>query len=125
ILEQLKKLGCSADWTRTTFTMDEHYYQSVMKVFVDLYQKGWIYRGVRMIHWDVKAKTALSDEEVIYREVNSKLYYVRYTVLEESNIALHGLSNPPLGDGGITIATVRPETILGDTAICVNPKDER
>ena len=81
ILEQLKKLGCSADWDRTTFTMDEHYSKSVIKVFVDLYNKGWIYRGERMIHWDVKAKTALSDEEVIYKEVNSKLYYVRYTVL--------------------------------------------
>ncbi len=125
ILEQLKKIGCSADWDRTTFTMDEHYSGSVIKVFNDLYNKGWIYRGERMIHWDVKAKTALSDEEVIYKEVNSKLYYVRYTVLEESNIALHGLSKPPLGAGGITIATVRPETILGDTAICVNPKDER
>jgi valyl-tRNA synthetase len=123
ILEQLKKLGCSADWNRTTFTMDDHYYRSVMKVFVDLYRKGWIYRGERMIHWDVKAKTALSDEEVIYREVQSKLYYVRYTVLEETNIGLHDIS--PSASRKITIATVRPETILGDTAICVNPKDER
>ncbi len=121
ILEQLKKIGCSADWNRTTFTMDEHYSKSVIKVFVDLYNKGWIYRGERMIHWDVKAKTALSDEEVIYKEVNSKLYYVRYTVLPETNIGLHDLSI----DNYITIATVRPETILGDTAICVNPKDER
>lgn len=125
ILEQLKKIGCSADWNRTTFTMDDHYYKTVIKVFVDLYNKGLIYRGERMINWDVKAKTALSDEEVIYKEVNSKLYYVRYDVVEESNVALHGLSNTPLGDGGIVIATVRPETILGDTAICVNPKDER
>lgn len=121
ILEQLKKLGCSCDWNRTTFTMDEHYYKSVIKVFVDLYNKGWIYRGERMIHWDVKAKTALSDEEVIYKEVNSKLYYVRYTVLPETNIGLHDFSS----DNSIVIATVRPETILGDTAICVNPKDER
>ena len=121
ILEQLKKIGCSADWKRTTFTMDEHYSKSVIKVFVDLYNKGWIYRGERMIHWDVKAKTALSDEEVIYREVNSKLYFVRYIVLPETNIDLHDLS----ADNSITIATVRPETILGDTAICVNPKDER
>jgi valyl-tRNA synthetase len=123
ILDQLKKLGCSLDWKRTTFTMDEHYYQSVMKVFVDLYNKGWIYRGQRMIHWDVKAKTALSDEEVIYKEVNSKLYFVRYKVLEEMSIGLHDYS--PVSTGGIVIATVRPETILGDTAICVNPKDER
>ncbi len=121
ILEQLKKIGCSADWERTTFTMDEHYYKSVIKVFVDLYKKGWIYRGERMIHWDVKAKTALSDEEVIYKEVNSKLYYVRYTVLHESGIGLYDIST----DNFITIATVRPETILGDTAIAVNPKDER
>ncbi|MFT4155602.1 valine--tRNA ligase [Parafilimonas sp.] len=125
ILQQLRKLGCSADWDRTTFTMDDHYYKTVIKVFVDLYNKGLIYRGQRMINWDVKAKTALSDEEVIYRETNSKLYYVRYTVVEESNVALHELSGPPSGDGGIVIATVRPETILGDTAICVNPKDAR
>ena len=112
ILQQLKKLGCSCDWDRTAFTMDPDYYQSVIKVFVDLYNKGYIYRGKRMINWDVKAKTALSDEEVFFKEVQSKLYYVRYkldTATEEY----------------ITIATVRPETILGDTAICVNPKDER
>src|SRR6478609_8515702 len=121
ILQQLRKLGCSADWDRTTFTMDEHYYKTVIKVFIDLYKKGLIYRGERMIHWDVKAKTALSDEEVIYREVNSKLYYVKYTVLHESGIGLHDFST----EHSITIATVRPETILGDTAICVNPKDER
>ena len=125
ILQQLRKLGCSADWERTTFTMDDHYSESVIKVFVDLYEKGWIYRGERMIHWDVKAKTALSDEEVIYKEVNSKLYYVRYTVLEETNIGLHGLGAVSTGVKNIVIATVRPETILGDTAICVNPKDER
>jgi len=124
ILQQLRKLGCSADWDRTTFTMDEHYYKTVIKVFIDLYKKGLIYRGERMIHWDVKAKTALSDEEVIYRETNSKLYYVKYTVLEESNIALHGLGEIS-SVRSITIATVRPETILGDSAICVNPKDER
>src|SRR6476661_4949568 len=111
ILEQLKKLGCSADWDRTSFTMDDHYYKSVIRVFVDLYNKGLIYRGERMIHWDVKAKTALSDEEVIYKEIKSKLYYVRYTILEESNIALHELSNSPVGVGSITIATSRPETI--------------
>src|SRR5436190_4094422 len=114
ILQQLRKLGCSADWDRTTFTMDDHYSASVIKVFNDLYNKGWIYRGERMIHWDVKAKTALSDEEVIYKEVNSKLYYVRYTILEESNVGLHDFSG--LNNSSIVIATVRPETILGDTA---------
>lgn len=123
ILQQLRKLGCSADWGRTTFTMDEHYYKTVIEVFVDLYKKGWIYRGERMINWDVKAKTALSDEEVIYREVNSKLYYVRYDVLDAEEIIFNEFT--PRIDGGITIATVRPETILGDTAICVNPNDER
>lgn len=110
ILQQLRKMGCSLDWDRTSFTMDPDYYASVIQVFVDLYQKGYIYRGKRMINWDVKAKTALSDEEVIYKEVQSKLYHVKYQ----------------LENGGfITIATVRPETILGDAAICVNPADER
>ncbi|TAH09614.1 MAG: valine--tRNA ligase, partial [Sphingobacteriia bacterium] len=110
ILQQLRKMGCSLDWDRTSFTMDPDYYQSVIQVFNDLYKKGHIYRGKRMINWDVRAKTALSDEEVIYKEVQSKLYYVNYS----------------LEDGGnITIATVRPETILGDAAICVNPNDER
>ncbi len=122
ILQQLKKIGCSLDWDRTSFTMDGDYYQSVIKVFIDLYQKGHIYRGKRMINWDVKALTALSDEEVIYKEVQSKLYYVRYQLTDESGKAIP-LSDGP--EGGITIATVRPETILGDTAICVNPKDER
>jgi valyl-tRNA synthetase len=111
ILEQLKKLGASCDWKRTNFTMDSHYYESVMKVFVDLFNKGLIYRGVRMINWDPQAKTAVSDEEVIYREVKSKLYYVRYKVREK--------------DEWITIATTRPETILGDTAVAVNPRDKR
>lgn len=110
ILQQLRKMGCSLDWERTSFTMDPDYYASVIQVFVDLYQKGYIYRGKRMINWDVKAKTALSDEEVIYKEVQSKLYHVKYN----------------LENGGtIIIATVRPETILGDAAICVNPADER
>lgn len=111
ILQQLKKMGCSLDWNRTSFTMDDAYYKSVINVFIDLHKKGLIYRGKRMINWDVKAKTALSDEEVIYKEVQSKLYYVRYQVANS--------------DDYITIATVRPETILGDTAICVNPDDER
>ncbi len=112
ILEQLKKLGASCDWDRTRFTMDEALYDSVIDVFIDLYNKGLIYRGVRMVNWDPKALTALSDEEVIYREVNSKLYYVRYRV-------------EGTDDEWITIATTRPETILGDTAICVHPEDER
>jgi len=111
ILQQLKKLGCSLDWDRTSFTMDDDYYKSVINVFIDLYNKGYIYRGKRMINWDVKAKTALSDEEVIRKETQQKLYYLNYKI--------EGTDN------NITIATVRPETIMGDTAICVNPKDER
>ena len=111
ILEQLKKLGASCDWTRTAFTMDPGYYESVIQVFLDLYNKGLIYRGVRMVNWDPQAKTAVSDEEVNYREVKSKLYYVRYQIEGEDNF--------------VTIATTRPETILGDTAVCVNPADER
>ena len=121
ILQQLKKLGCSLDWERTSFTMDTEYYQSVISVFNDLYNKGYIYRGKRMINWDVKAKTALSDEEVIRKQTNQKLYYLRYMLdIPESEYA-----NTPSGDGGIIIATVRPETIMGDTAICVHPDDER
>jgi valyl-tRNA synthetase len=112
ILQQLIKMGCSLDWDRTSFTMDPAYYETVIKVFVDLYNKGKIYRGKRMINWDVRAKTALSDEEVIHKEVNGKMYHIRYQ-LDVS------------GDEYITIATVRPETIFGDTAICVHPKDDR
>ncbi len=112
ILEQLKKLGASCDWQRTSFTMDKERSESVIKVFVDLYNKGLVYRGVRMVNWDPLAKTAVSDEEVIYKEENSKLYYVRYKI-EGSE------------DDWVTIATTRPETILGDTAVCVNPADER
>lgn len=115
ILQQLKKMGCSLDWNRTSFTMDDAYYRSVIQVFIDLYKKGHIYRGKRMIHWDVKAKTALSDEEVIYKEVNSKLYHLRYAIEGDDAAAQQG----------ITIATVRPETILGDAAICVHPTDVR
>jgi len=111
ILQQLKKMGCSLDWDRTTFTMDPHYYQSVISVFTDLYNKGFIYRGKRMINWDVKAKTALSDEEVIRKETVQKLYHIRY--------AIEGTGR------SVVIATVRPETIMGDTAICVHPNDER
>ncbi|MEY4459252.1 MAG: hypothetical protein RIT38_457 [Bacteroidota bacterium] len=112
ILQQLRKMGCSLDWDRTSFTMDPDYYETVIKVFVDLYNKGKIYRGKRMINWDVRAKTALSDEEVIHKEVNGKMYHIRYK-----------LDLP--GEDYITIATVRPETIFGDTAICVHPKDDR
>ena len=112
ILEQLKKLGASCDWDRTRFTMDEALYESVIDVFIDLYNKGLIYRGVRMVNWDPKALTALSDEEVNHKEVQSKLYYLRYKVEGSEN-------------DWVTIATTRPETILGDTAVCVNPGDER
>ncbi len=111
ILEQLKKLGASCDWSRTKFTMDDDMSESVLRVFVDLFRKGHIYRGVRMVNWDPQAKTAVSDEEVNYKELQSKLYYVRYQV--------EG------GGESITIATTRPETILGDTAVCVHPEDER
>lgn len=117
ILQQLKKLGCSLDWSRTTFTMDPDYYQSVIGVFIDLYKKGYIYRGKRMIHWDVKAKTALSDEEVIRRETPQTLYHLSYALEDESG--------KPSDTENIVIATVRPETIMGDTAICVNPNDPR
>lgn len=112
ILDQLKKLGASCDWDRTNFTMDAHYYESVIDVFVDLYNKGNIYRGVRMVNWDPLGKTALSDEEVIEKDVQAKLYYLQY---------------PIIGSEGefLTIATTRPETIMADSAICVNPNDER
>ncbi len=111
ILKQLQKLGASCDWSRTAFTMDEERSKSVISVFVDLYKKGLIYRGVRMVNWDPKALTALSDEEVIYKDEHSKLYYLRYFV-EGS-------------DRYIVVATTRPETILGDTAVCVHPDDQR
>lgn len=112
ILEQLKKLGASCDWDRTRFTMDDKYYREVIRVFADLYNKGYIYRGVRMINWDPQGQTALSDEEVVYKEVRSKLYYVKYKIAGSDHEWL-------------TIATTRPETILADTAVCVNPGDER
>jgi valyl-tRNA synthetase len=111
ILEQLKKLGASCDWERTCFTMDEKRSESVVKVFVDLHNKGLIYRGVRMVNWDPVAKTAISDEEVNYKEQNGKLYYLRYKIVGEEGYAV--------------IATTRPETILGDTAVCINPKDPK
>lgn len=111
ILEQLKKLGASCDWDRTAFTMDDDYSESVIDVFIDLHEKGKIYRGERMINWDPAAQTTLSDEEVIHKEVDSKLYHVRYKIAGENEY--------------VTIATTRPETILGDTAVCVNPEDKR
>lgn len=112
ILQQLRKLGASCDWERTAFTMDPEYSDSVIDVFIDLFNKGKIYRGVRMINWDPEARTALSDEEVIHKEVNSKLFHVRYKVAGTD-------------DQWLTIATTRPETILGDSAICIHPDDER
>lgn len=111
ILKQLRRLGASCDWSRTKFTMDPDLYDSVIKVFVDLYDKGLIYRGYRMVNWDPKAQTTLSDEEVIYKEMQGSLYYLSYRFVE--------------GEGEITVATTRPETIFGDVAICVNPEDER
>jgi valyl-tRNA synthetase len=111
ILQQLQRLGASCDWSRTAFTMDESRSQSVLNVFVDLYNKGLIYRGVRMVNWDPKALTALSDEEVIYKDEHSKLYHLRYYVEGE--------------DRYIVVATTRPETIMGDTAMCINPKDPK
>jgi len=111
ILDQLKKLGCSCDWDRTKFTMDNDMSESVIKVFIDLFNKGLIYRGFRMVNWDPQAQTTLSDEEVIYEERQGNLYYLNYKILDSDEV--------------VTIATTRPETILGDAAICINPNDER
>ena len=111
ILKQLRRLGASCDWDRTAFTMDEIRSASVIKVFVDLYNKGLIYRGVRMVNWDPAAQTALSDEEVVFQESHGKLYFLRYMIAD--------------GDGYMVVATTRPETILGDVALCVNPDDPR
>ena len=111
ILDQLKKLGASCDWERTRFTMDENYYEDVINVFIDLYNKGYIYRGLRMVNWDPVAKTAVSDEEVYFKQLSSKLVYVKYKIVD--------------GDGYLTVATVRPETIMGDVAVAVHPDDER
>src|SRR5829696_2624797 len=111
IYHQIKKLGCSVDWNRVSFTMDDHYYKAVIKVFVDLFNKGLIYRGARIINWDPQAQTALCDEEVEYKDIQGKLYYVKYKIVGS--------------DEYISIATQRPETIMGDTAVCVHPDDER
>jgi valyl-tRNA synthetase len=124
IYHQIEKLGCSVDWDRTTFTMDDHYYQAVVKVFVQLYNKGLIYRGARMINWDPVAKTALSDEEVYYKDIEGDFYYVRYA-LEQADGSMGDIKNGVSGKDYLLIATKRPETIMGDTGICVHPKDIR
>mgnify|MGYP001325187624 FL=1 len=111
ILDQLKRLGASCDWSRTKFTMDDDLSKSVIKVFVDLYNKGHVYRGIRMVNWDPEGKTALADDEVIYKEVDSQLFYIKYKVSGTDDM--------------LTIATTRPETLLGDTAVCINPNDKR
>ena len=130
ILEQLKKLGASCDWSRTAFTMDDSRSESVIKVFVDLYNKGLIYRGLRMVHWDPKNQTALSDDEVYYQEEQSKLYYLKYYVAEDDGSGETGSEEEVVhrdADGRryAVVATTRPETIMGDTAMCINPKDPK
>ncbi|GAA4752233.1 valine--tRNA ligase [Flavisolibacter ginsenosidimutans] len=130
IYHQIKKLGCSVDWNRMTFTMDDHYYKAVIKVFVDLFNKGMIYRGARMINWDPAAQTALSDEEVEYKDVQGKLYYVKYLIKDDGSQMTDDSTKTtvirhPSSVNYIVIATQRPETIMGDTAVCVNPNDER
>ena len=130
ILEQLKKLGASCDWSRTAFTMDEKRSESVVKVFCDLYNKGLIYRGLRMVHWDPKNQTALSDDEVYYEEENSKLYYLKYYVADDDMTGETGAEEEIIhrdADGRryAVVATTRPETIMGDTAMCINPKDPK
>ena len=130
ILKQLRKLGASCDWERTAFTMDETRSKSVIKVFVDLYNKGLIYRGVRMVNWDPKALTALSDEEVIYKEEHSKLYYLRYYVADDDMSGETGAEGEIVhrdaqGRRYAVVATTRPETIMGDTAMCINPEDPK
>src|ERR1700761_1118610 len=127
-LEQVKKLGASCDWDRTRFTMDYDLSDAVIDTFIHLYKKGQIYRGVRMVNWDPQGKTAVSDEEVIRKEVNQKLYYIRYKVVSDElsmmseSLATH---HSPLSSRYLTIATTRPETIMADAAICINPNDER
>jgi len=130
IYNQIERLGCSVDWNRVTFTMDDDYYKAVMKVFVELYNKGLIYRGARMINWDPAAKTALSDEEVEYKEVPGKLYYVKYKIVKGETTYVKEFDSSYVSrltsdDKYVVIATQRPETIMGDTAVCVNPTDER
>ena len=129
ILKQLRRLGCSCDWDRTAFTMDETRSESVIKVFCDLYRKGLIYRGVRMVNWDPKAKTALSDEEVIYKEEHSKLYYLKYYIADQDQVQPTNIEGEVLHRDAkgwyAVVATTRPETIMGDTAMCINPADAK
>ena len=135
ILKQLRRLGASCDWDRTAFTMDEKRSESVIKVFVDLYRKGYIYRGLRMVNWDPKALTALSDEEVVYKEEQSKLYYLKYYVANEDGSVCCDAIATNVTEGNVVhkdkrgyyavVATTRPETIMGDTAMCINPKDPK
>lgn len=130
ILEQLKKLGASCDWDRTAFTMDEKRSESVIRVFCDLYYKGLIYRGMRMVHWDPQNQTALSDDEVYYEEEKSKLYYLRYYVADDDGTGATGDEQEQIhvdsqGRRYAVVATTRPETIMGDTAMCINPKDPK
>jgi valyl-tRNA synthetase len=128
ILEQLKKLGASCDWDRTRFTMDDDLSEAVVDTFIHLYKKGWIYRGVRMVNWDPQGKTAVSDEEVIRKEVNQKLYYIKYNVVVNELTAFsesRAAHRTPVAERYLTIATTRPETIMADAAICINPNDER
>lgn len=125
IYNQIEKLGCSVDWERVSFTMDDHYYKAVIKVFVDLFKKGLIYRGARMINWDPAAKTALSDEEVEYKDVTGKLYYIKYEIAGDQQLTTDDGQPTTEEHQFITIATQRPETIMGDVAVCANPNDER
>ncbi|MXV15008.1 valine--tRNA ligase [Hufsiella ginkgonis] len=121
ILEQLKKLGASCDWDRTKFTMDQDLSEAVVDTFVHLYKKGWIYRGIRMVNWDPKGKTAVSDEEVVRKEVNQKLYYIKYALIDQQPTGSH----QPSVNSYVVIATTRPETIMADAAVCINPNDGR
>ena len=128
ILKQLRRLGCSCDWDRTAFTMDDTRSKSVIKVFCDLYKKGYIYRGVRMVNWDPQAQTALSDEEVIYKDEHSKLYHLKYYVAKEDQAKVERKDEGNVihkDDKGYyaVVATTRPETIMGDSAMCINPED--
>ena len=129
ILKQLRRVGASCDWDRTAFTMDEERSKSVIHVFVDLYRKGLIYRGVRMVNWDPKAKTALSDEEVVYKEEHTKLYYMKYYVSEDDGTGATGEEGEVIHQDAkgryAVVATTRPETIMGDVAMCINPNDPK
>ncbi len=132
ILQQLRKLGASCDWDRTAFTMDEKRSESVLKVFVDLFDKGLIYRGMRMVNWDPQNRTALSDDEVFFEQENSKLYYLRYYLAPECEFGAETVfpeecvvHTDPSGRHYAVVATTRPETIMGDTAMCINPKDPK